>query len=259
MINVNSINTKINYLNIIFLILILLSVKDIIFKSDIYILEIEENLNAKNINNINKIFNQRYNMEFIIKGGHEKFMIPDKTLLFAREHDALKNDVSYQHIRTFFTDKLEFYKVISRFQTFGYDEKIKYSSESEIINYFCNEFDDPNPSFYIISIKCAGIGPAHYSKNEFIKFDGNLKHGIFVYDATRERLSKQFYKELFNYLNATLSYNTSVNGNGFEILKIVNIHDIKLNVFLKRLTYLVLFYLMSLLLIIIFQKKAKNV
>ena len=42
MLNNNSIN-KTKYLNIIFLILILISIKDIIFKSEIYILEINEN------------------------------------------------------------------------------------------------------------------------------------------------------------------------------------------------------------------------
>lgn len=258
MLNNNSIN-KTKYLNIIFLILILISIKDIIFKSEIYILEINENFNENNVNNLNQIFNERYNLDVITQRPDGEFTVPHETLKYFREkEDELIEKTSYKHLKTFLTDRVEFYKVISRYQYFGYDENIKYSFSNKIIDHHCNEFDDPNPSFYYISIKCAGLGPTHFSGNEFIKFSNNTKHGILVYDATRAKLGRFFYDELFNYLNAALSLNTSINGNGYKILEIVNQHDITLNVFFKKLTYIILFYLLSLFLIILFQERTKK-
>ena len=247
-------------LNTIFIFIVIISIKDYFFKTDIYTIDIFENITIENVSIINSNLNA---LSFKNKPIIEKDTITNKYFL-KYKYPLAERDPSLYLLEIFFNDKNEFYKIMSVYKILidkeiedKYPKKLQYTFKNK------NILRDCKKAFRFMEIRdlrirCAGVGPTHFIYNKYIP--PNNKYGkeasFLIHDTTRWRLTYDFYTELANYYNSLLVFNDP---DGIKkknlIIQLSKGKNINLELFLKRFTYIYLIYLSIFLLIIITEQK----
>lgn len=211
-------NKVINYIFIIWLIFLL---KDIFYKSDIYIVDIQE---------------KKYSDKII-------YSYIDQNKLNFQNHGNSQNqefsDDYKKFINTFLYDKKEFYKTFAEFNVLFFSEDKNISIDNtKIKNLKCYY---KNSNFIDTMIRCNEHGGTPYKSDFFIK--GQYPK-ILVVDNTKERLVFDFYLELSKFWNIRLM---GLNQKNYEIEKSVfklEKRDYTINFFLIKFLNLFLIYIL---------------
>ena len=255
----------------IFLILIIISIKDYFFKIKIFEIEIKEEITQDNINEIYKnVFKKIPKFDKLKNSKNSKLYYDEKTNnlkdligyyyknnLIEDESGSLKEHNFYV-LDMLVNQKFEFYKHLSDFKVYS-NYKIPYIVNEEALGVGGCESKLKNKFLYQIVQTCGHVTPARFDGNSLLSVK-NDKIKLIVYNRESEINIDyvKWYMKLIEYNNFILSFNDTAIEKNLQILKIVNVKNIKKFYFLKRSTSLLFLYLLIIAIIYLTTKKNKN-
>ena len=225
-------------LNYFFLLLFLFVSKQIIFKSDIYVLKIIENKS-----NIDKYFDNDY-INYL--------------------NDAQNSSKKTKLINSFLDDKYRFYYHLSIFSELMFSGLESYEGNYNINNLRIINTISSHPKrdcfllkqekFIILMNACSSYGPSFLrNTNLFEDKDG---YKVLVKDNSEYNLTFEFYEELIRYINK--GFSNEFQETQMPLINFIDIkkEDYKFIFFLEKILIIFLYYLLSMSLILIYKNES---